>query len=91
MLCFQTKNPYLGGSCDGRCWYILGLFGLFNGHLVYFKVIWYIFSCFGLLHQDKSGNLLGRPSYFLLPTPKDASASTKLYFNKSMVYGPTIQ
>jgi hypothetical protein len=40
-----------GGSCNGRCWNILGPFGmfyvrpfsLFCGHLVYFMVIWYIF------------------------------------------------
>jgi hypothetical protein len=39
-----------GGSCDGRCWYILWPFGLFDGHLsifysfwVYFMVIWYFF------------------------------------------------
>jgi hypothetical protein len=25
----------LGGSCNGRCWYILWPFGLFYGHLVY--------------------------------------------------------
>jgi hypothetical protein len=47
-----------------------GIFhGLFYGHSVHFIVIWYIFliiwyisysfglfSCFGLLNQDKSGN-----------------------------------
>jgi hypothetical protein len=32
-----------GGSCNGRCWYILWTFGLFCSHLVYFMVIWYIF------------------------------------------------
>jgi hypothetical protein len=31
-------------------------FGVFCGHLVYFMVIWYIFSRFGMLHQEKSGN-----------------------------------
>jgi hypothetical protein len=31
-------------------WYILGPFGKFNGHLVYF-------SRFGMLYQEKSGNL----------------------------------
>jgi hypothetical protein len=31
-------------------------FGIFCGHLVYLKVIWYIFPRFGMLHQEKSGN-----------------------------------
>jgi hypothetical protein len=29
---------------------------LFNVHLVYFVVIWYIFPRFGILYQEKSGN-----------------------------------
>jgi hypothetical protein len=40
----------LGWSCNGRywyffieIWYILQLFGIVNGHLVYFVLIWYIF------------------------------------------------
>jgi hypothetical protein len=40
-----------GGSCNGRCWYILWTvwsilqpFGLIYGHFVYFVVTWYIFS-----------------------------------------------
>jgi hypothetical protein len=44
-------------------WTILGPFGLFYGHLVYFEGIWYIlwlfgiFSpVFGMLYQEKSGN-----------------------------------
>jgi hypothetical protein len=50
-------------------WYILWPFGIFYGHLVYFMAIWYIlwpfgifygylyiFSRFGMLHQEKSGN-----------------------------------
>jgi hypothetical protein len=39
-------------------------FSLFYGHLVYFvgiwyihcMVVWYIFSRFGMLHQEKSGS-----------------------------------
>jgi hypothetical protein len=30
--------------------------GIFNGHLVYFMAIWYIFPRFGLWYQEKSGN-----------------------------------
>jgi hypothetical protein len=42
-------------------WNILSSFGIFCRHLVYFVVIWYIFSCFGMLHQEKSGNLASYP------------------------------
>jgi hypothetical protein len=31
------------GPCNGRCWYILWLFGLSCGYFVYLLVIWYIF------------------------------------------------
>jgi hypothetical protein len=59
MAYFQTKIPIwvdFGGSCNGRCWYILHIaiwsyvrpFCTFCAHLVYiFMVIWYIFSRFG--------------------------------------------
>jgi hypothetical protein len=35
---------------------ILWPFGIFCGNLVYFVVIWYIFTRFGILEQEKSGN-----------------------------------
>jgi hypothetical protein len=63
---FKTKIPTwvnFGGSCNGRCWYILWTLGLFYGqlvnvfaHLVYFMAIWYIFPHFGMFYQEKSGN-----------------------------------
>jgi hypothetical protein len=28
----------------------------FCGHLIFFVVIWFIFLCFGMLYQEKSGN-----------------------------------
>jgi hypothetical protein len=31
-------------------------FGIFYDHWVHFVSIWYIFSIFGIMHQDKSGN-----------------------------------
>jgi hypothetical protein len=37
-------------------WSILLLFDIFNVHLVYFVLIWYIFPWFGILYQEKSGN-----------------------------------
>jgi hypothetical protein len=37
-------------------WNILQAFGICYGHLVHFRAIWYIFSRFGMLHREKSGN-----------------------------------
>jgi hypothetical protein len=34
----------------------IGIFGIFDDHLVYIVVIWYILPRFGLLYQEKSGN-----------------------------------
>jgi hypothetical protein len=52
-----------GGSCNERYWYslqpfdiIYGIFGIFCGQSVYLIVIWYIFSRFGTLYQEKSSN-----------------------------------
>jgi hypothetical protein len=35
---------------------ILWTFGIFYDQSVHFVFIWYIFSGFGAMHQDKSGN-----------------------------------
>jgi hypothetical protein len=35
---------------------ILQIFGIFYNHLVHFVFIWYIFSCLGIMHHEKSGN-----------------------------------
>jgi hypothetical protein len=46
---FRPKIPIwviFGGSCNGRCWYILWTFGLFCG----------AFPRFGMLYHEKSGN-----------------------------------
>jgi hypothetical protein len=40
--------------------------GNIYGHLVYFVAIWYIFTRFGILYQDKSGN--PAVCHVLLPT-----------------------
>jgi hypothetical protein len=37
-------------------WYVFWPIGNFYGHLVHFVVIWDIFSRFGMLHKEKSGN-----------------------------------
>jgi hypothetical protein len=45
-----------GGPWNGKYWYILWPFGIFNSHLVYFVAVWYIFSFLVCLVQEKSGN-----------------------------------
>jgi hypothetical protein len=37
-------------------WSILRPLEIFYVHLVYFVVFWYIFPCYGILDQEKSGN-----------------------------------
>jgi hypothetical protein len=66
MVYFQTQNPNLGKFwrvLDGKMllylmaiWNVLWTFGIFYDHLVHFVFIWYIFSGFGIMHQEKSGN-----------------------------------
>jgi hypothetical protein len=66
MAYFQTKCTNLGTFWKDLQWMmvvyfmailsILWPFGIFCGHLVYFMVIWNIFSQFGMLYQEKSGN-----------------------------------
>jgi hypothetical protein len=44
MVVFKPKIQFwenLGGSCKGRCWYILWTLGPFYGLLLYFIDIWY--------------------------------------------------
>jgi hypothetical protein len=67
ILYFHTKKTYVGIVWRALVWemlYILLLFGVFYVLLEYFLVIWYerfpvwyIFSHFGMLYQEKSGNL----------------------------------
>jgi hypothetical protein len=65
MVFFQTKNPNLG-----KFWKVMRLKiivflailcilrpnGVFYDHSVHGVVIWYIFSRFGMLCREKSGN-----------------------------------
>jgi hypothetical protein len=44
-----------GGSYFIDTWSIFRSFVIFYGLLVQFVVIWYIFSLFGILYQEKSG------------------------------------
>jgi hypothetical protein len=39
---------------------ILLTFGIFYDSLVQFVFIWYIFSGFGIMHREKSGNPAGQ-------------------------------
>jgi hypothetical protein len=66
MNCFQTKNPNLGKFWRAlvwemfkyfiATWKILWRFWVFYDHLVHFLLIWFIFSGFGIMYQEKSGN-----------------------------------
>jgi hypothetical protein len=66
MVSFQTKNPDLGKFwwaldwkiliCFMAIWNILHTFKIFYDHLVHFVFNWYIFSGFGIVQQEKSGN-----------------------------------
>jgi hypothetical protein len=53
-------------------WSISPSFVIFYGHLESCVVIWYIFSRFGILYQDKSGN----PAFFLPTIVRSPSRCT---------------
>jgi hypothetical protein len=62
MVYFQTKNPNLG-----KFFQVLEMenVDIVYGHLdnitvilVYFMVIWYVFSRFGILHRENLGSML---------------------------------
>jgi hypothetical protein len=51
MVYFQIKNTnfgFIGGSCNGKYWYNLWPFGIFDSYSVYLMVIWYILWLFGI-------------------------------------------
>jgi hypothetical protein len=67
MVYFETRNPNLGNFWSALDLKMLAYFipsGIFyghlgyciHGHLVHLMFIWYIFSGFGIMYQDKSGN-----------------------------------
>jgi hypothetical protein len=74
MVDFQTENPKLGKfwrALDWKkfiyvmaIWNILWILGIFYDHLVHFVFIWYIFSGFGIMYQEKSGNPGSRDIFF---------------------------
>jgi hypothetical protein len=58
---FSNQKFQLGQTLEGLRWEnvdigILWPFGIFYGHLVHFVFLWYIFSGFGIVYQEKSGN-----------------------------------
>jgi hypothetical protein len=76
MVYLQTKKPNLGKFWMAlywkmliyyiAIWNILQEFVIFYDHLVHFVFICYIFSVFGIMYQEKSGNP-DASSFFLLP------------------------
>jgi hypothetical protein len=57
---------------------ILRQINIYNGHLVYFVVIWYIFYRFGIWYNDKSGN----PGFQSHKLHSDQLRSDKSQLNK---------
>jgi hypothetical protein len=68
MVYFQTTNSQFGSIVEGlpmeddgtmylhmAIWSILWPFGIFHANLIYSIVVWYYFSGFGMLYQEKSG------------------------------------
>jgi hypothetical protein len=75
---FSSKNTNLGTifrASDWKMWIflwpfvicILWPFGIFYDHLAHFVFIWYIFSSFGIMHHEKSGNPAVSIAQKLLP------------------------
>jgi hypothetical protein len=70
MVYFQTKIPIwvnLEGALDCKMlicpmavWKILQTFRISYDHLAHFVFIWSIFSSFGIMYQEKSGNPDGK-------------------------------
>jgi hypothetical protein len=69
-LLFKQKNPNFGKfwrASDGKmlkCFmailnFLKDIWDIFD-HVVRFLFIWYIFTCFGFMYQEKSGN----PAFF---------------------------
>jgi hypothetical protein len=66
MVCFQTQNPNFGKFLRALDWkmfiYFMAIwniswrFGIFYDHLVHCVSVLYIFSRFGIMYQEKSGN-----------------------------------
>jgi hypothetical protein len=50
MVYFQTKNPNLGKFWRALEWKMFWSFGVFSGHLEYFRDVWYILETFGIFY-----------------------------------------
>jgi hypothetical protein len=63
MVSFQTKNPNLCKFCRALDWTVFIYFIAIWNILWRFGIcmtIWYIFSGFGIMHREKSGNPAGQ-------------------------------
>jgi hypothetical protein len=63
-------------------WTVLRTLGIFCCHLVCLKVIWYIFSRFGMLYQEKSGNPEWTP-----PAPAFDECKIQMECNYFLTFG----
>jgi hypothetical protein len=73
MVSFHAKNPNLGKFWGVLDWKMLihfkaicntsPTFDIFYDHMVHFVFIWNIFSGFGIMYQEKSGNPAGQRDF----------------------------
>jgi hypothetical protein len=67
----NQKNPDSGEFCRAfdqktlmyftAIWNILWTIGILYYRLLHLVFLWYIFSCFGIMRQEKSGNPVRKP------------------------------
>jgi hypothetical protein len=90
MVYFQTQNKNLGKFWKVLQWKMFGIFGailsilrtnsIFYG-ILHFVVMWYIFTRFGMLYREKSGN---PDQNHLKPAIKSASRQSDRFFRIQM-------
>jgi hypothetical protein len=89
---FKPKIPIwvnFGGSCNGKSWFILWPFGLFNGYRKYCMAIWYILWSFGIFSsvlvfctKKNLATLVVSEFLFIAPRPFHEDGSCDLGFKK---------
>jgi hypothetical protein len=95
MVYFQTQNPNLGKlwrAKDRRMLIYLNIlrtFEIFYDHLVHFVLIWYIFSGFGTMYQEKSGNL-AQEQKIIRWNPAGVQGFRALYVVLLFIFAPSM-
>jgi hypothetical protein len=94
---FQTKNTNLGKFWKDLQWKMFGIYrailsilrpnGIFYVHLVHFVVMWYIFTRFGMLYREKSGNPVSNQKKVAFPSDGTKRKKELLKMNKFCRHG----